>query len=181
LLVTRRLALDRRRFLRLGALGLAGLALPARALAGNERSLHFFHTHTGESGEIVYWAEGHYSPDGLARIDQLLRDHYSGEVKRIDVRLLELLHRLAGKLGASAPYHVISGYRSPTTNAMLAARSGGVATHSLHIEGQAIDLNLPGCALRALREAALALRGGGVGFYPASDFVHVDVGRVRWW
>lgn len=102
-------------------------------------------------------------------------------MKAIERRLLDLLHRLHATLDTSEPFHVISGYRSPDTNAMLLARGGGVARHSLHMDGQAIDLRVPGRALSKIRGAALALRGGGVGYYPGSDFVHVDVGRVRWW
>jgi uncharacterized protein YcbK (DUF882 family) len=177
--------LPRRAFLRLGVSCAAALSLPGRAHAGlapdPERALAFLHTHTGESGRIVYWADGDYVPQGLGRIDHLLRDHYSGEVMRIDLRLLDLLHRLNAALETSEPFHVISGYRSPATNAMLAARSGGVATHSLHMQAQAIDLRVPGRDLTVLRGVALALRGGGVGFYPGPDFVHVDVGRVRFW
>jgi uncharacterized protein YcbK (DUF882 family) len=174
--------LPRRGFLRLSALGAAALAWPgALRAAAAERSLAFVHTHTGESGRVTYWADGEYVPDGLASIDQLLRDHYSGAVRGFDRRLLDLLHQLQLALGSREPYHVISGYRSPETNARLAARSGGVAKHSLHISAQAVDVRLPGCELRALREAALALQGGGVGYYPGPDFVHVDTGRVRWW
>jgi uncharacterized protein YcbK (DUF882 family) len=128
----------------------------------------------------VYWAEGRYLAEGLAAIDHLLRDHRTGEVRPIDRRLLDLLHRLAFALETRETFHVISGYRSPVTNAMLAAR-GGASPRSLHVVGQAIDLRVPGRALADLRRAALGLRGGGVGHYPSSDFVHVDVGRVRTW
>lgn len=174
--------LSRRALLRLGALGAATLAAGrARAALAPERALAFVHTHTGERARIVYWADGDYVREGLTAVDHVLRDHYSGDVHAIDPRLLDLLHALAGRLGAATPYHVISGYRSPATNAALAARSGGVAGHSLHMAGEAIDVRLPGCALPTLRDAALALRGGGVGYYAASDFVHLDVGRVRRW
>ncbi len=178
--------LPRRALLRWGALAATALAMP-RALRANplpapERALAFVHTHTGERGRITYWAEGGYLREGLGQIDRLLRDHYSGAVHPIDVRLLELLHRLQTRVESSESFHVISGYRSPETNATLAARSaGGVARKSLHMTGEAIDVRLPGCALARLRDAAFALSGGGVGFYPGSDFVHVDVGRVRRW
>jgi uncharacterized protein YcbK (DUF882 family) len=178
-------ALSRRALLRGAAVTALGLALPSSLRAAlapaAPRALAFRHTHTGESGRVVYFADGAYLAEGLERIDLLLRDHYSGEVKPIDRRLLDLLHALNEALGTDEPFHVISGYRSPATNAMLAARSGGVATHSLHMSAQAVDLRVPGRALAKVREAALALRRGGVGYYPGPDFVHVDVGRVRRW
>ncbi len=176
--------IGRRSLLRAGAAGLLGLALPrrARAARGAERALHFYQTHTGESTRATYFAGGEYLPEGLARIDRALRDHRSGEVHPIDPRLLELLYDLAAALDTREPIHVISGYRSAATNAMLAALSpGGVSPRSLHLQGQAIDLRIPGRSLAALRRAALALRAGGVGSYPGPDFVHVDVGRVRAW
>jgi uncharacterized protein YcbK (DUF882 family) len=111
----------------------------------------------------------------------VLRDHRTDEVAEMDPRLLDLLFNLQGKLGASTPFHVISGYRSPRSNAMLVAKGGGVAKKSLHMQGKAIDIRLPGRELADLRKAALGLKAGGVGYYPKSDFVHVDVGRVRHW
>jgi uncharacterized protein YcbK (DUF882 family) len=181
--VSRTLHLSRRSLLHFGAFGAVSLALrgAARAEAAPERALSFVHMHTGESARVVYWADGAYLPDGRAEIDRLLRDHYSGDVHPIDAALLDLLHRLSGRLETKQPYQVISGYRSPATNARLAAHSDGVAAHSLHMVGQAIDVRVPGRSLSALRDTALALRAGGVGYYAASDFVHVDVGRVRRW
>jgi len=178
--------LSRRALLGMGVMGAAVLALPAPLRAAvtrrqGERALRFVHTHTGESGRIVFWANGLYVPDGQAQLDRLLRDHYSDAVHRIDPGLLQLLYRLNGALGTSEPFHVISAYRSPEVNARLAARSGGVAKHSLHTQAKAIDIRVPGRDLTTLRKAALALGGGGVGFYPKSNFVHVDVGRVRRW
>jgi uncharacterized protein YcbK (DUF882 family) len=174
---------SRRRLLQLAALGAATFSARgvARAAVRPERTLSFLHTHTGEATRVVYWADGAYVDEGLAQIDRVLRDHYSGEVHEIAPDLLDLLHALSEQLESSGPFHVISGYRSPNTNARLAAHSGGVARRSLHMAGQAIDIRLPGRALPALRDAALALRRGGVGYYAASDFVHVDVGRVRRW
>lgn len=178
-------ALARRGFLKLGAAALLGAALPAKALAGlaaePERRLSFYHTHTGETLNAVYWAEGGYQPDGLAEINRVLRDFRSGEVSPINTGLLDLLHRLSTQLDSKAQFHVISGYRSPHTNAMLAQHSSGVAKRSLHMDGLAIDIRLPGRDLAQVHRAALALQGGGVGYYPTSDFVHVDVGRVRRW
>ncbi|HSN31208.1 MAG TPA: DUF882 domain-containing protein, partial [Ideonella sp.] len=122
-----------------------------------------------------------YLPDALAAVDRLLRDFRSGEVAAIDPALLDLLHALAMTTGAQGPFEVISGFRSPATNEMLRHRSSGVASGSLHMLGQAIDIRVAGVPLAGLRNAALSLRAGGVGFYPASDFVHVDTGRVRAW
>jgi uncharacterized protein YcbK (DUF882 family) len=181
--VTHSLRVSRRGLLKLGAFGVASFAARdvAHAATERERALSFVHTHTGESARIVYWAGGDYLPDGLAAVDHVLRDHYSGDVHEIDASLLDVLHRLAQRLETAQPFHVISGYRSPATNAALAARSGGVAQHSLHMAGQAIDVRLPGCELHSLRDTALALRAGGVGYYGGPDFVHIDVGRVRRW
>jgi uncharacterized protein YcbK (DUF882 family) len=170
-------------------LGLAAAAAafaPGRLLAGTgvDRALSFVHTHTREKLSVVYTAAGAYVPDALMRIDRTLRDHYTGDVHRIDTALLDLLHELAHTLGTSEPFHVISGYRSLATNAMLRARSRaatGVARRSLHMDGRAIDIRVPRVRLTDLRDAALDLARGGVGYYPNSNFVHVDTGRVRRW
>jgi uncharacterized protein YcbK (DUF882 family) len=137
--------------------------------------------HTGERLVVEYFTGGAYLPDALGSIDHLLRDFRTNEIHAIDRQLLDLLHALSRTTGTRMPFQVISGYRSPATNQMLRSRSEGVAAHSLHMEGQAIDLRLPDVTLRTLRDAARALRGGGVGYYPASNFVHVDTGRVRIW
>lgn len=180
--------ISRRQFLKLGLLATAAgmvMPLPVRATmrerAASERSLAFYNTHTGESIQTVYWAEGHYIPAALAEINILLRDHRNNEVAEMSAGLLDLLHTLNNTIDARQPFHVISGYRSPATNAMLAERSNGVARHSMHLEGKAIDIRVPERELIVVRRAALALQGGGVGYYPGSGFVHVDVGRVRQW
>lgn len=177
--------LGRRGFLLAGAAVLAA-GLPVRAFANvpldlPERKLGFYNTHTGEQLSAVYWADGAYQADELSQIYQVLRDHRSGDISPIDTRLLDLLHTLSNTLDAKADFHVISGYRSPATNAKLAEKSNGVARHSLHMDGLAIDIRIPGRDLADVRRAAIALQGGGVGYYPASNFVHVDVGRVRTW
>lgn len=154
------------------------LALP---LTAGRRALAFHHLHTGESLDLIYWAEGQYLPDATQRINHLLRDFRNDQVHVIDPSLLDLLATLRDRLNTQAPYQVISGYRSPATNAMLRAKSEGVATNSLHLVGQAIDIRVPDRALADLHSTALAMKAGGVGYYPSSDFVHVDVGRVRWW
>lgn len=176
---------SRRRLLAWGAAAPVLLASArAAALAGpaaSERGLSFRHLHTGECLKTVYWAEGRYIPSSLAAVDHLLRDFRTNDVVSIDVRLLDLLFALRRRLGSSEPFHVISGYRSPATNAALARRSRRVAKKSLHMRGMAVDVRLPGRDTRAVREAALLLRRGGVGFYPRADFVHLDTGGVRAW
>lgn len=177
--------LNRRRFIRLGAMTLAGAAIPGRALAAlriaRERSLSFYNLHTGESLKTVYFADGGYVPDGLREINHLMRDFRLDLIKPIDPRLLDLLHAINLMMDTRSPFDLISGYRSPQTNAMLHAHSEGVAVHSLHVDGMAADVRVPGRSLTNLRRAAMAIRGGGVGYYPASEFVHVDTGRVRYW
>ncbi|MFZ5789238.1 MAG: DUF882 domain-containing protein [Pseudomonadota bacterium] len=182
-------AISRRRFFSLGA-GAALAALPALAMphparagiiAAGERKLSFDNLHTGESLKTVYWESGKYVPDALREINYILRDFRTGDLHAIDPKLLDLLYTLHGKLGSRVPFSIISGYRSPKTNAMLASESKGVARHSLHMEGKAIDISLEDVRLGDLRRAAISLQKGGVGYYPASDFVHVDVGRVRTW
>ena len=178
---------SRRRFI---GLGLAALAfpilsrLPSVAEAAPlppDRDLSLFNIHTGESAAVEYCRSGRIIPPSLETINHVLRDYRTGEVKEIDVRLLDLLNALSRKTAADRPFHVISGYRSPRTNAYLRAQGHGVAEHSLHLLGRAVDIRMPGLGLRDLYRAALSLRGGGVGFYPASDFVHVDIGPVRTW
>ncbi len=157
-----------------------GLALPA-ADERAWRALRFDNLHTGEKLTAEYVQAGRYVPDALAAINHLLRDFRTGDVGPIDTALLDLIDELHRLTGSRRAFEVISGYRSPHTNAALQRRSSGVATDSLHMRGQAIDLRLGDVALDGLRDAALSLRGGGVGFYPASSFVHVDCGRVRAW
>jgi uncharacterized protein YcbK (DUF882 family) len=177
----------RRRFLhRAAGLAAAGalpaVATPSRAAVGGERSLTMFHTHTRERVDLVYAVGERYLPESLGALNRFLRDHYSGEVGRIDPQVFDLLHRARQALGTSAVFEVISGYRCAVTNSHLrGTRGGGVARNSLHVEGRAIDVRLAGVPLAELRDAALALRAGGVGYYPREQFVHVDTGRVRSW
>jgi uncharacterized protein YcbK (DUF882 family) len=175
--------IDRRRFVTAVAAAIPVLALPRPALAASDpvRCLNFVHTHTGEKLTVEYARGERYFPDALAAVNHLLRDFRSGEVHAIDTDLLDLLHRLTALTETSRPFQVISGYRSAVTNAMLRGKSEGVAAHSLHLEGMAIDIRLVDVALPRLRDAALAAARGGVGYYPASNFVHVDTGRVRRW
>jgi len=179
--------LDRRRFIRMAGLVAAAAALaPASAFTmitapATPRRLKFYNLHTGEQLDIVYFEKGRYIPQALAEIDFILRDYRQNAVKPIHPGLLDLVVAIRRRLRTDAEVAIISGYRTPQTNAMLAARSDGVAHHSLHMDGMALDWRVPGRTLEQLHRAALALRGGGVGYYPTSDFVHTDVGRVRYW
>ena len=183
--------LHRRSFLGLGAAAAAGALVPSRARAAvpsavrsPQRVLSFFNTHTGERIRTAYCTGGQYDAQALRAFDHILRDFRVNEVKPIDRRVFDMLHELGGTLETDVPFHIISGYRSPHTNALLRGRGGsgtGVASRSLHMVGQAIDIRLPGVKLEHLRNAAKSLKIGGVGFYPDLNFVHVDVGRVRYW
>lgn len=146
-----------------------------------EKSVSLYNTHTGEEVNAVYWVEGEYLPEALAAVDHVLRDHRTDESKPIDPLLLDLLHAIREELGCQQAFHIISGYRSPTTNAYLRSMSRAVAEHSLHMDGKAVDLRLPGWAAFTVRSVARDLRVGGVGYYARSEFVHVDVGPIRYW
>lgn len=179
---------SRRLFLRRAAhLAMAGTALSlasrsALASLPNARSLALDHTHTRERIALVFAVGDQYVPAALGTLNHFLRDHYLGDVGLIDPQLFDLLHGVKQMLGGAQSFQVISGYRCPTTNTTLRnTRGGGVAKHSLHMEGKAIDIRLPGVPLSELRDAALSLRAGGVGYYPREQFVHIDTGRVRSW
>ena len=159
------------------------LALPRLAFAApeDERRLVLFNTHTGELLDTLYYRDGAYDPAELGRLDWLLRDHRTSEVLPIAQGLYDLLHELAAAARREPRYEIISGYRSPATNAMLAATTDGVSSKSLHMQGRAIDVRLTGYPTADLRDLALAKRAGGVGYSPSSDFVHLDLGAVRSW
>jgi uncharacterized protein YcbK (DUF882 family) len=172
---------------------LAGFALASFALgfaryahAGNaatstaDRLLTFHHLHTGERLQVTYFEDGAYVPASLARVDWLLRDFRTGDVHAIDPHLLDTLYALTVACGCET-FEIISGYRSPKTNAILRKASSGVAKRSLHMDGRAIDVRVTGLGTARLRDAAIALARGGVGYYPRSDFVHLDTGRFRTW
>jgi uncharacterized protein YcbK (DUF882 family) len=149
-----------------------------------EYRLRFYHTHTNERLDIVYRRGENYLPEALAELDHYLRDHRTGEVRHFDPHLFDLLHDLTTSVNDSGgEIDVICGYRTPWSNEFLRTRSAhtGVALHSLHMQAEAIDIRLPGVPTSALRDAALRLQRGGVGYYRDSNFVHVDVGRVRHW
>lgn len=173
-----------RRDLLKGVFGLAGAAMfggAARAAVAEPRTLSLLNLHTGEKLKATYFEAGQYLPDALEAMNHLLRDFRTGDTHPIAPNLLDLVTTLQGRLDTNQTIHVISGYRSPHTNALLHERSNGVASHSLHMQGEAMDIRIPGVELADLRDAALGLGRGGVGYYPGSDFVHVDVGRVRRW
>tara|TARA_R110000787_G_scaffold134595_2_gene246979 strand:+ start:198 stop:779 length:582 start_codon:yes stop_codon:yes gene_type:complete len=174
----------RRRILGLAAMAAASFAMApaiAQVQPRGERVLTFENLHTGEKLKTTYWANGTYIKDNLADINHILRDFRTNDVMPIDPKLLNLLYALKLKVNSNKPFGIISGYRSPATNTMLNANSSGVASRSLHLEGKAIDIRVPGQNLAGLHQAALALRGGGVGYYPGSGFIHMDTGRVRFW
>jgi uncharacterized protein YcbK (DUF882 family) len=151
-------------------------------LLTDARSLALVHTHTHEQLKVICATDDNYLAQALEALNLFLRDHYTGDVGRIDPRLFDLLHRIREVVGSVAAYEVISGYRCAATDARLRRTgSGGVATHSLHMQGCALDVQLPGVGLADLRDAALSLRAGGVGYYPREQFVQIDTGRVRSW
>ena len=177
---------SRRSFMRMGGAALGAAALPAfsypvLAQTSGARSLKFANLHTGEKLSLNYWANGAYEPQALQAVNHVLRDFRTGDVHTIDPRLLDLLWDINARLETAQPFEVISGYRSPKTNNMLHQRSSGVASGSLHMQGMAIDIRIADRSLPALHNVALGLNKGGVGYYPTSDFVHVDVGRARKW
>lgn len=153
----------------------------ASAVSARDRELSFYNTHTGEKLSATFWSDGNYLDDGVEAISWILRDHRAGIANPIDTKLLDLLHQLQEKVEQQKEFHVISGYRSLATNDMLNKRSSGVAKRSYHTLGKAIDVRLPGFDTSQLHKAAISLKGGGVGYYSSSNFVHLDVGRVRYW
>jgi uncharacterized protein YcbK (DUF882 family) len=180
-------AIDRRRFVRIAGVAAGALAIaPASAFAMltvplKPRRLRFFNLHTGERLDAVYYEHGRYVGQALGEINYILRDFRQDAIKPIHPKLLDLVVAIRHHLDTDAEIDVISGYRTPKTNAMLAARSHGVAKYSLHMKAMALDFRVPGRTLEQLHRVAVAMRGGGVGYYPRSDFVHVDIGRVRYW
>ena len=144
--------------------------------------LRLYHTHTGEHLDIVYRHGDTYIPEALAKLDHFLRDHRTGEIHHFDPRVFDVLSDTTAAVGRpAAEIHIVCGYRSPHSNEYLRTHTSGVAKNSLHMRAEAIDVRLPGTSTVALRNAAMALKLGGVGYYPTSDFIHVDVGRLRRW
>ncbi|WP_417909118.1 DUF882 domain-containing protein [Candidatus Electronema sp. PJ] len=184
--------LDRRAFLTLGAKAAAGIfALqavptlaavpsPGRVVKGT-RNLAFYHTHTKECLDITYARKGLYDPKALRQINRYLRDFRTSEVYPIDPEILDILWQIQQEIGCQSTYEIISAYRSPQTNQTLRGKSNGVAKRSLHMQGQAVDIRLTGKPSRIVRDCAVALEAGGVGYYAQSNFVHLDTGKVRVW
>lgn len=178
---------SRRTFLKWGLLTAGAILFPSPTLASSrdpappERSLSFYHVHTGESLDTVYWCKGMYVSAALADINYILRDFHTEEIKSIDTRLLDLLSATHRRLDTREAFHIFSGYRSPATNALLRKQRRGVSKNSLHIHGKAADIYLPGIGISLLRRVAMSIRVGGVGYYPRNNFVHLDVGPVRYW
>jgi uncharacterized protein YcbK (DUF882 family) len=176
---------QRRSFLKSSALLASVLSVPAIVRAAptmpHERTLRMYNTHTGESLRTVFWAEGKFVPEAMNDINKLLRDHRNNQVAQMDPKLLFLLDQVSNAVGSNDVVHIISGYRSPASNQLLADTTNGVARHSMHLDGKAIDVRIPGRDLAALHKAALHAGGGGVGYYPDSQFVHMDTGRLRHW
>jgi len=185
------MGLSRRSVLRTGSVALLSASIVKPALAApaviglrdtGARTLSFNCYNTGEQLKATtYWADGKYIPGALSEINYALRDDRSGEVHPIQPKVLDLIHQIGKKLDTNCHFEVYSGYRSPKTNAMLRRANPEVAAHSLHMEGEAVDITLPGRSLEQLYRASLAMQAGGVGYYPDADFLHVDVGRVRRW
>ncbi len=175
--------ISRRKFLILASSVVAAVATPSLATSVlsksrprfSSRKLSLYNIHSTEEFEGIYWREGQYDAKALAQLARLLKDKRNGKQRRIDPRLFDVLHRLQVTLGVQDPYQVICGYRSKETNAVLHKKSKGVAKNSLHVQGKAIDLRLESTALKELRDAARSLQAGGVGYYPKSNFIHLDV------
>lgn len=162
------------------ASGVSGIA-NAALFKQQPRKLALYNLHTEEKLTMTYFEGGHYVTGAMQEINYLLRDHRSGDVHKMDPQLFNLLFDLQAMLGGNKTFQVISGYRSPATNAMLNRNSTGVATKSLHMLGQAMDIRIEGVDSKIIQQASIAMKRGGVGYYPKSDFVHVDTGRVRTW
>ena len=164
-----------------GPLMLASSSAWSASNTDSQRQLSLLNLHTEESIDSIYWSTGEYIQSELDKINNLLRDHRTGEIHVIDPGLLDLLVQLRDMMGSNREFHVISGYRSAATNRKLRAKDNGIGRKSLHMQGKAIDIRLPGTPLRELHDAARQLNLGGVGYYPKSNFIHVDTGRVRFW
>jgi uncharacterized protein YcbK (DUF882 family) len=161
---------------------LPSCAVTATATVPVEYRLRLFHTHTGERIDLVYRRGDAYLANAVYRLGEFLRDHRTGEIHQFDLRLFDLLHDLTMTVGRpESEIDIVCGYRSPWSNEFLRHNTSGVASHSLHMQGEAIDIRIPGIRTSKLRDVALSLHRGGVGYYPSSEFVHVDVGRVRRW
>lgn len=152
---------------------------PVPAIA--PKRLHLHSVHTGETINIVFWRDGAYIPEALDKLNHFLRDHRSGAVTQMDPELFSIIHRLYGAVDGEGPIEIISGYRSAETNAMLRRMGRNVARKSMHVIGRAMDIRIQNVSAKKVRDTALDFKIGGVGFYPKSNFVHIDTGRYRFW
>lgn len=165
----------------------AGLALPWSVTRGStkliypDRTLALHNVHTGEKENITFWSDGHYLESGLNQANWLMRDFRTGDIKAIDPRLLNILYLLTRKVENEKPVLILSGFRSKKTNDMLRKTTEGVARRSFHMAGRAVDIRMPQIESVNIQKAALRLGGGGVGYYPSSNFIHLDTGPVRTW
>jgi uncharacterized protein YcbK (DUF882 family) len=179
--------MNRRDFLKFGLItGIYGLVPKSFGRIVNsyfqERTLYFYNTHTGEFLKETFYENGRYNKAGLKKIFYILRDFRTNEIAEIDIKLIDTLYILTKTLEVNnKPINIISGYRSPKTNNLLREISSGVAKNSLHMQGKAIDINISGVPLHILRDVAISLKAGGVGYYPSSNFVHIDTGKIRYW
>lgn len=153
----------------------------AKAAKVVSRDLHFFNPHTGEKVDVTYFTKGRYVTSAMRDINHIFRDHRTGTIKPIDTKLLDNLYALSKRLEMKEPFHIISGYRTPQTNAMLRRESRQVAQKSYHIKGKAADIRVPNRSLSVVHRAAVSLHAGGVGYYPSDGFVHIDTGKIRYW
>jgi len=178
---------NRRSFLKIGAQAAVSGLFPMSAIASIDRflapkrKLSLYNTHTDETLEVCYYTRGRYQPSALRKINYIFRDHYSGKIKPIHKDLMDFLHIISKTIGHGVQFHIISGYRSPETNAMLRRKTGAVAKNSLHMRGKAADIRIPDYDTKRLSNICMKMQAGGVGYYPGSDFVHVDTGKVRCW
>ncbi len=179
--------LNRRDFLKLGGVAFATAFVPSPSFSAlmsprqPEKSVSIYNVHTGESLKAAYWSEGEYHPEVLNDINYILRDFRADKIQTIDMRLLDFLNEIRLRLDTRQYFHVVSGYRCPETNELLRRNRKGVAKNSMHLYGKAVDFRVPKRNLVLVQKAAMGLRYGGVGFYPYSDFIHVDVGKKRSW
>ncbi len=176
---------NRREFLKKSIILGAGLSVSPHDLFAYrlpvDREIKLYNIHTGENIKATYWSKDHFVKSELDKINHFLRDFRTGDIQKMDIELLDLLYSIQLIRDTTKPFKVISGYRSPKTNAMLQKKSEGVAKNSYHLKAQAIDINLPGTELKDLKKLARFLRRGGVGYYPRSGFMHIDTGPTRYW
>lgn len=178
--------ISRRKFLGIGLVTAVSALVPSGVYAAAkelspEKTISFYNVYTHENLAEVYWKDGLYVPEALSQVNHIFRDIRTGRETKINKELIDLLHDLQQELNTDEPFHITSGYRTPRSNELLRKTKKGVAKNSLHMYGKAADIRLPGYSLEEVRRAAMNLRAGGVGYYPRSKFVHVDVGDLRYW